>query len=133
METKDVTVKILVVDDDIDVCRFAKSFFETRGFCVLTALSGEEGLEIFSRERPDIILIDVSMGEMNGIMLLREIKKVDKDAETIMVSGIEDLDVIEEAKRHGAKEYITKPLVLEELEKIVLEKAKWIRIQKKNY
>lgn len=124
-------VKILIVDDEIDVCRFAKSFFETRGFAVFSALSGKEALEIFTRERPDIVLIDVKMEGMDGVALLKEIKKIDKNAETIMVSAIEDLDVIEEAKRQGAKDYITKPLVLEELEKTVLEKAKWIETQKK--
>jgi len=124
-------VKILIVDDEIDVCKFAKSFFETRGFAVFSALNGQEALEIFTRERPDIVLIDVRMKGMDGVMLLKEIKKIDKNTEAIMVSAVEDLDVIEEAKKEGAKEYITKPLVLEELEKIVLEKAKWIEAQKK--
>lgn len=124
-------IKILIVDDEVDVCRFAKSFFETRGFRTFTAPTGQAALEIFSREMPDIVLIDVKMEGMDGITLLKEIKKINKDAETIMVSAIEDLNVIEEAKRHGAKEYITKPLVLDELEKTVLEKAKWIESQKK--
>lgn len=124
-------IKILIVDDEADVCRFAKSFFETRNLAVFSALSGKEALEIFTRERPDIVLIDVKMEGMDGVALLKEIKKIDKNTETIMVSAIEDLDVIEEAKRQGAKDYITKPLVLEELEKTVLEKAKWIETQKK--
>ena len=124
-------VKILIVDDELDVCRFAKSFFEARDFIVLTASSGQEGLQMFVEHRPDIILIDVKMPGMDGVMLLKEIKKIYKNAEAIMVSGIEDMDVIEEAKRQGAKEYITKPLVLEELEKTVIEKAKWIQTQKK--
>jgi len=124
-------VKILIVDDELDVCRFAKSFFEARGLAVLTASSGQEGLRIFAEHRPDIVLIDVKMEGMDGVALLKEIKKIDKNAEAIMVSAIEDMDVIEEAKRHGAKGYITKPLVLEELEKTVIEKAKWIQAQKK--
>jgi len=124
-------VKILIVDDEVDVCRFAKSFFEARGLVVFTALGGHEALEVFKKEKPDIMLIDVKMGDMDGVALLKEIKKIDKKVDTIMVSAIEDMDVIEEARRHGATEYITKPLVLEELEKIVLEKAKWIRTNRK--
>lgn len=124
-------VKLLIVDDDVDVCRFAKSFFESRDFITFTALSGKGALEIFAKEKPDIVLIDVRMEGMDGVMLLKEIKKIDKSAQTIMVSAVEDLDVIKEAKRQGAEVYITKPLVLEELEKIVLEKAKWIKAQKK--
>jgi DNA-binding NtrC family response regulator len=124
-------IKILIVDDEIDVCRFAKSFFETRGFSVFIALGGQEALATFANEKPDIVLIDVKMEGMDGVALLKEIKRIDKNTETIMVSAIEDLDVIEEAKRQGATEYITKPLVLEELEKTVLERAKWIETQKK--
>lgn len=124
-------VKILIVDDEVDVCRFAKSFFEARGLEVFTALGGHEALEIFKSQRPDIMLIDVKMADMDGVALLKEIKKMDKKADIIMVSAIEDMDVIEEAKRHGAAEYITKPLVLEELEKIVLERAEWIKANRK--
>lgn len=124
-------VKILIVDDEVDVCKFAKSFFESRGLAVFSALSGREALEIFTKERPGIVLIDVKMEGMDGVTLLKKIKKIDKNAETIMVSAIEDMDVIEEAKRQGARDYITKPLVLEELEKTVLEKARWIETQKK--
>jgi DNA-binding NtrC family response regulator len=120
-------VKILIVDDEMDVCRFAKSFFESRGFTTMIASSGPEALKICRKESPDIILIDVKMEGMDGVALLKEIKKVDPKAEAIMVSAVEDVDVIEEAKRQGAAEYITKPLVLEELEKVVLERAKWIK------
>lgn len=124
-------VKILIVDDEVDVCRFAKSFFEARGLTVFTSQKGQEALEIFKKEAPDIVLIDVKMEGMDGVALLKEIKKIDKEANIIMVSAIEDMDVIEEAKRHGAAAYITKPLVLEELEKIVLDRAKWVRTNRK--
>jgi len=125
-------IKILIVDDEVDVCKFAKTFFETRDFVVFTALGGKEALSIYASEKPDIVLVDVKMEDMDGVALLKEIKAINKDAEVIMVSAIEDLDVIQEAKRQGAREYITKPLVLEELEKVVLEKAKWIRAQRQN-
>jgi YesN/AraC family two-component response regulator len=124
-------IKVLIVDDEVDVCRFAKSFFEARGLAVFTALGGQEALEIFRGQKPDIMLIDVKMADMDGVALLKEIKKLDKKTDIIMVSAIEDMDVIEEAKRHGATEYITKPLVLEELEKIVLERAEWIKANRK--
>ncbi|MBI4335484.1 MAG: response regulator [Candidatus Omnitrophica bacterium] len=127
----DDMIKVLIVDDEADVCGFAKSFFEARGLSVFTAINGEEGLGVFSREKPDIVVIDVRMHGMDGIAFLKEIKKINKDVEAIMVSAVEDADVIQEAKRHGASRYITKPLVLEELENVVLEKAKWIKSQKK--
>ena len=77
------------------------------------------------------MLIDIRMKDMDGITLLKEIKKLDKDAEAVMVSAVEDLNVIEEAKRYGARGYLTKPLVLDELEKVVMEQARWIKTGKK--
>ncbi|MDD5449193.1 MAG: response regulator [Candidatus Omnitrophica bacterium] len=124
-------IKILIVDDEVDVCSFAKSFFEMRGLKVYSALSGIEALNIFLKERPNIVLIDVKMKGMDGVTLLKQIKSIDKDCEAIMVSAIGDMNVIEEARRYGAKDYITKPLVLEELEKTVLEKVKWMETHKK--
>jgi YesN/AraC family two-component response regulator len=124
-------LKLLIVDDEADVCSFAKSFFESRDFEVFTSLSGEEALELFKRERPELVLVDVKMKGMDGVTFLKEIKRLDPCTEVIMVSAIEDTNVIKEAQRHGAKEYITKPLVLDELEKVVLEKAEWIKAQKK--
>ncbi|MCX5715597.1 MAG: response regulator [Candidatus Omnitrophica bacterium] len=124
-------LKLLIVDDEADVCSFARSFFEARDFKVFTSLSGEEALELFKYEKPEIVLVDVRMKGMDGVTLLKEIKKLDPDTEVIMVSAIEDTDVIKEAIRQGAKEYITKPLILDELEKVVLEKAEWIKNQRK--
>ncbi|MBL7156725.1 MAG: response regulator [Candidatus Omnitrophica bacterium] len=116
--------KILVVDDEIDVCDFVRSFFEERNFQVFTALNGSEGLRIFKREKPHIVLLDVRMKEMDGIETLRKMKGVNKKAKVIMVTAIEDQDKMDTARKIGALEYITKPLVLENLESIVMSYAK---------
>lgn len=124
-------LKLLIVDDEADVCKFAKSFFEARDFHVVTTVDSKQAVRIFSRERPHIVLIDIKMKEMDGVMLLKKIRKIDTEAQVIMVSAVDDSAVVEEAKKHGATEYITKPLVLEDLEKVVLKKAAWIRDKKK--
>ena len=114
--------KILVVDDERDVCNFVKNFFEERGFEVLTALDGKQALTIAENENPLIVLLDIRMPEMDGIETLRCIKKKRPKDKVIMVTCVEDLDKMDEAKRLGAEAYITKPLVLGELVKAVMDR-----------
>ncbi len=116
--------KILVVDDEIDVCDFVKHFFEERNFRTFTALSGEEALRILKKEKPDIILLDIRMQEMDGIETLKRIRKIDKDVKVIMVTAVDDQDKMKICRTLGASKYVTKPLVLEELEKVVSSHVK---------
>jgi len=111
--------KILVVDDERDICDFVKTFFQDRGFEVLTALNGEEALTVARREKPEIVLLDIKMQGMDGIATLKHLKSIDKNIKVIMVTALEDRDKMEEARRLGACEYITKPLVLDHLEQTV--------------
>lgn len=111
--------KILVVDDEHDICDFMKSFLSERGYEVFTALNGDEALAIVKKEKPELILLDVKMKGMDGIATLKHIKDIDKKFNVIMVTALEDQDKMNEASRLGAREYITKPLVLENLEQAV--------------
>ena len=120
-------VKILIVDDERDVCDFVKNFFEERGFEVLTASNGKEALPIAEKEEPLIVLLDIRMPEMGGLETLRQIKQKRPDDKIIMVTCVDDLDKMEEAKRLGADGYITKPLVLDELVRAVMDKIPKIR------
>lgn len=111
--------KILVVDDEHDICDFMKMFLAERGYEVFTALNGDEALAIVKKEKPDLILLDVKMKGMDGIATLKHIKDIDKKFNVIMVTALEDQDKMNEASRLGARDYITKPLVLENLEQAV--------------
>ncbi len=108
--------KILVVDDELDICDFVKNFFSERGFEVFTALNGEDALTIVKKEKPELVLLDIKMKGMDGIATLKHLKDIDKNVKVIMVSALEDQDKIEEACKLGACEYITKPLMLDHLE-----------------
>ena len=112
--------KLLIVDDEVDIREFAKSFFKKRNIQVLTASGGKQALDIISHETPDLILLDVRMEEMTGIEVLRVLRSAKNISKVIMVTGVEDDDVIEEANKLGVIGYIHKPLVLSELEKVVL-------------
>ena len=114
--------KILTVDDQMGIDSFFYEFFTARNYEVFNALNGKEAIAIYKKERPRIVLLDVQMRGLSGIETLKELKKIDKDAVVIMVTGVQSDDVKKEAMDSGASDYITKPLSLEYLEKVVLLK-----------
>ena len=111
--------KLLVVDDEKDICDFVKNFFQERGYEVLTSSSGADALEIVKKDKPDLILLDIKMNGMDGIAALKHIKDIDRSIKVVMVTALEDQDKMNEACKLGACEYITKPLVLDLLEEAV--------------
>jgi len=117
--------RLMVVDNEIDICNFVRSFFELRGFHVSTALNGDEAMSKLHKEKPDLVILDVMMRhEGEGLEYLPKIKKALPSAKVIIVTGVEDDKAIDSAKANGADDYITKPLVLEYLETTVLNKIR---------
>ena len=121
-------IKILIVDDEVDICDFLKNFFRERNFQTFVAHNGKEAMRLVESEKPEIVILDINMPIMNGIETLKEIKKTGNSCSVIMVSGVRDTDKIEETKKLGAVEYITKPLLLDHLESTVLTIAENARI-----
>lgn len=116
--------KILVVDNERDICNFVKSFFEMRGFEVTYALNGDEALTKLGIE-PDLVMLDVKMRrDDEGLEYLPQIRKKLPNAKILMITGVDDIETIRAAKDMGADDYITKPLMLEYLENTVLGKVK---------
>lgn len=114
---------LLIVDDETDIREFAANFFRKRKVNVLTASCGEEAVTIFTKNKPDLVLLDITMPGIDGIETLRRIKEKDADAKVIMVTGKKpDEDAsFDKSKESGAFDYVHKPLELDELEKIVLK------------
>jgi two-component system response regulator (stage 0 sporulation protein F) len=115
--------KILTVDDQMGIDSFFYEFFTARNYEVFSAQSGKEALKIVEKERPRIILLDINMRGMDGIETLKRIRDIDKESAIIMVTGVKDDDTMQKAKELGADDYITKPLSLEYLDKVVLLKV----------
>ena len=115
-------MKLLIVDDEVEICDFLKSFFEERNFDVKTASSGKAALEVADEFKPNVMLLDIKMPGMDGVQVLGSIKKKYPKTKVIMVTALETRDKIEECLRLGADNYITKPLSLEYLENDVREK-----------
>ncbi|MDH5325235.1 MAG: hybrid sensor histidine kinase/response regulator [Gammaproteobacteria bacterium] len=104
--------RILVVDDDAMLRRLIRGRLIKQGYDVLEAETGEEGIQCFLREQPDIVLMDANMPGMDGFSATQVIKQSDRGQNTpvIMVSGLEDDESVDQAFSAGAVEYITKPI-----------------------
>jgi DNA-binding NtrC family response regulator len=119
----------MIVDDEVDICDFVKSFFKERNFDVSVAYNGKEALRLIETVNPNIVLLDLKMPVMGGMEVLKQISKKYPTIKVIIVTAVEDMEKAEEAKRHNAIEYITKPLVLEQLERSVMTIAEQIKMR----
>jgi len=115
-------IKLLTVDDELDVCDFIKDFFTLRGYTVLVALNGKDALSIVKKEKPKIVFLDIIMPEMNGLEVLKQIKEFDPAIKVLMVSVADDKETKERAEKLGADEFIKKPFSKRYLEEVVIQK-----------
>ena len=104
--------KVLIVDDEPDYCDSLRDFLRSRGFEVAIAFSGEEALPAYMQEKPDVVLLDIQMPGMDGLETLQELKVLDQGANVIMVTAIEDDEIVMRAMAEGALDYIIKPVDL---------------------
>jgi len=115
--------KILLIDDEADIVRVLSMSLKTDGYDVVTAYSGEEGLDVFDRESPNVVLADIKMPGMDGLEVLRKIKERNPESEVIIITGHGDIDSAIEALQYGASDFINKPIRDEALS-IALNRAK---------
>ncbi len=115
--------KVLVIDDEKPTLMMFRLTLGAYGFDVLTAENGREGLEIFSRDRPRIVLTDIKMPGMSGIEVLKRIKEIDPTAEVIVITGHGDMDLAIQALNLDATDFINKPIQRHLLEQ-ALERAR---------
>jgi len=114
--------KVLVVDDEPSIRKYLQTLLEVDGFEVETVSSGKEALnKVTKGERPDFIILDVLMPEMNGIDTLRELMEIDRTLNVIMLSCSNEVGTVVEAIRIGAHDYLTKPFEKTELDAAMLK------------
>ncbi|HEY1580179.1 MAG TPA: response regulator transcription factor [Terracidiphilus sp.] len=106
--------RILVVDDERQITRMLRASLQSSGYEVLTANNGVEGLEKFETGRPDLIITDLAMPEMNGLELTQAVRRLDRTP--IIVLSVRDADAMKvRALDEGADDYLTKPFSVPEL------------------
>jgi len=114
--------RILVVDDEQEVCNMLKKFLTKRGYEIYTAFDGEEALSVVKEERPHIVLLDIRMPKMDGIECLKHIREIDKEVGIVMITAVKEEEIGKQAMKLGAYDYITKPLSLKYLEDCLMVK-----------
>lgn len=106
-------VRVLIIDDSQFIIKHLSQIFMSRDFEIVgTADNGKAGLELYKKLAPevDLVTLDITMPEMDGLEALKAIKEVDPNAVVIMVTAIGTAESVKEAIKLGAKGYIVKPL-----------------------
>ncbi len=117
MSDSDKKCKVLLVDDDLQILRSLRVYLELENYCVETASDGREALEKIYQNKPEILVLDIMMPEMDGFEVLEKIKsdEIFKDVPVIMLTAKgQDVDVVK-GYEMGASSYMTKPFNLNEL------------------
>ena len=123
--------RLLIVDDEKDARQFLKDFINQKFECDLSEASdGKEAIEKVKKDHYDIVLLDIKMPGMSGIDVLKEIKTVSPDSRVMIISAWKSADVVNQAVKTGANDYIGKPVsssvLLEKLKNSLLSIGKLI-------
>lgn len=109
--------RILIVDDEKDICDILFRLLEKEGYRPMVAHSGETALEMIRLGMPDLVISDVRMPGMDGMELLRQAKKLDTNLPVLMITAWGGIDGAVEAVKQGAYDYLAKPLDIAEFTK----------------
>ena len=114
--------KILIIDDEAFITKSLGRHLDKVGCEVFTAESGEEGVEVFKSDSPDIVLLDLNMPGMGGIDTLKELRKLNNDAIVIIITAHGDIETAVSAIKLGAYDFVEKPFELDRIT-VVINKA----------
>jgi len=116
--------KILIVEDEQDMRRVIAAKCAEYGFSTLEATNGEEGLNRALKEHPDVILLDLEMPKMDGVEMLKELRKDEwgKDVPVVVLTNFKDSEKVADVLGAGAYDYVVKGGELEDIMKIVRQK-----------
>lgn len=102
-------VKVIIIDDDEDIRNLVSALLQAVGCEILgEAVDGVQGVELFKNTHPDLVFLDVKMPQMDGLTALTEILKIDPKADVIMLTGLENDLLADDAHLSGARGYIRK-------------------------
>jgi len=111
--------KILVIDDEPDIGWLFSKILSEDGYKVLVSLNGEEGISKIKKEQPDLVFLDLKLPGMDGMGVLKEIRRFDKDLLVILLTAYETVKTAVEAMKLGAYDYLSKPVSIEKIKTII--------------
>jgi two-component system response regulator HydG len=112
---EEIMKKILIVDDNVDICLLLSKFLTKNGFEVATAYTGAKAMEALKNETYDLVLCDFRLGDTTGTEMLTKIKEINPDTAVIIITGYSDIKMAVNVIKLGAYDYVTKPLFPEEI------------------
>ena len=104
--------KILVIDDEQGIRELLDALLRRKGYDVVLAEGGRKGLELFRRERPDVLVLDLKMPEMDGLTVLRQIRCLDPRMPVIILTGAGTAEAEQQVRALGVTEYVEKEFSL---------------------
>ena len=109
--------RVLIVDDEPDVLRLVALRLKKSGYEILAASDGKEGFDIISSEKPDLVLLDLRLPNMDGVDICKQVKndEVLRHIPIILFTATSDIEVADKAKEAGANDYMVKPFEPDEL------------------
>jgi DNA-binding response OmpR family regulator len=115
MRGKKMPKKILIVDDEPEICKTVTEFLFDAGYAASYALNGPDGLAMIKKDLPSLVLLDIGMPGMDGIEVMRLIHEQHPSLPVVVLTGNKDTDTVKKMMGLGAAEYLTKPIHLETL------------------
>ena len=117
-----MSAKLLIVDDEEDLTRILKDYFEMKGFSVSLAATGDEAIALLKQEKPDIVLLDLLLkGKLDGVDVLRSAKVNSPGSKVIMLTGSDTVAKEKEIKSIGVNRYLHKPVTVNKLSDTIAE------------
>lgn len=124
-------LKVLILDDESRITEKLKYHLEKRQFNVFTANTPNEGFAVLEKERPGVLILDVMLPGMNGLDILTKVKQEYPNLEIIMISGYGDMDMVIQAMRQGASDFIRKPFQIMDIQLAIERTEKFLLMQSK--
>lgn len=125
--------RILVIDDEKNILESIKMVLTYENYTVATTNSGLDGIDLFKKLKPDIVLLDVKMPGFNGIDVLKQLKEISEFSEVVMISGHSGIEEALEAAKLGAFDFLEKPISRDKLILTVRNAMEKVNLLKENY
>ncbi len=115
-------MKVLIIDDSRIIRRNLVKIFERLGYEVVAeAENGITAIEEYKKHKPDMVTMDITMPLMDGIEAVEEIIKIDNNARIVIISALNQKNMVFKALQNGAKHYIVKPITFEKVKEVIEE------------
>ncbi|MEC4676991.1 MAG: response regulator [Nitrospirota bacterium] len=118
--------RLMVVDDELIVCKRLKQILEKAGYDVTVFNNGEDAVKELELESYDIIVTDLKMEGVDGMKILEAAKRKNPDTRVIMITGFAEIETAREAFRKGVFDFISKPVEIDTIKKVIIKAQKEI-------